>query len=283
MDWIKQLRAKLFPNESNSFVYTSDEEFSQYLSETLAEYESRRISDTSLNEIWDIYFKLKFFDQLITDFKGFVKIKPEYENNPLKSNDMYIAVEPYVAYDTSFNPNEFASAEQYASDVLKTLLDYFKEYELNGLTPSTDSIGFKGFNYAVTRLVEWVQHQPNEALRRELDRGNNTNWPYLIQSYINSGSPNKEVIRKLNGLKHILGNSSLDHTIREMLNEQKERVVRYQFESYRVMYDPKLRRNVIVATRLEDTITDRKKEVSLVQFVQELIILEEILQSLIHS
>ena len=35
-------------------------------------------------------------------------------------------------------------------------------------------------------------------------------------------NPNKEIIRKLNGLKHILGNPELDSTIREMLNEQKE-------------------------------------------------------------
>jgi hypothetical protein len=63
---------------------------------------------------------------------------------------MYIAVKPYVAYDTSFNPNEFASAEQYASDVLKTLLEYFQETE----DENSDSIGFKGFNYVVTRLVE---------------------------------------------------------------------------------------------------------------------------------
>lgn len=258
MNWIKQLRARLFPSESASFIYTSDEAFSKYLSETISEYESKRISDTSLNDLWDIYFQLKYFDQLITDFKGFVKIKPEYANNPIKSNDMYIAVQPYVSYDTSFNPNEFASAEQYASEVLKTLLDYFKEYELNE-TPGVDSIGFKGFNYAVTRLVEWVKNQPNELLRRELDKGNNTNWGLLITEYVKSGTPNKEVIRKLNGLKHILSNSNLDSTIREMINEQKERVVRYQFESYRIMYDPKLRRNVLVPVRLEDTITDRQK------------------------
>jgi hypothetical protein len=81
----------------------------------------------------------------------------------------------------------------------------------------------------------------------------------LINSYINSGSPNKEIIRKLLGLKRILTNPNLDSTIKEMINEQKERVVRYQFESYRVMYDPKLKRNVVIATRLEDTITDRQK------------------------
>jgi hypothetical protein len=51
MGWAKELRSRLFPSESESFVYTSDEDFSKYLSETLSEYESRRLSDNSLDEL----------------------------------------------------------------------------------------------------------------------------------------------------------------------------------------------------------------------------------------
>jgi hypothetical protein len=90
---------------------------------------------------------------LLSDFNSFVDLKLEFKTSALKSIDMYVSIQPYVRYDTSFNPNEFATADQYASDVLKTLLEYFKEYPSDG-TPGNDPIGFKGYNFAVTRLCE---------------------------------------------------------------------------------------------------------------------------------
>lgn len=261
LELIKTLRKTLFPAEEFSYTYDDPIEFSRLISSTISEYEGRRLSEPKLDKLYDTYFTLKFFDNLLADFDGFVKIKPEFENSALKSLDMYMSVKPYVSYDTSFNPNEFASAEQYASEVLKTLLDYFKEYELNDITESTDAIGFKGFNFAVTRMIEWIEQEGTTSLKEELDKGNDINWVRLINEFIKKGGyENKEVIKKLLGLKHILkSDSKLDSTIREMINEQRERVVRYQFEGYRIMYDPTLKRNVLVPVKLEDGITDRQK------------------------
>lgn len=258
---IKALRSALFPTEQISYTYQGPAEFTRLINSTLAEYESRRLTNSELDRLWDTYFQLKFFDNLLEDFDGFVRIKPEFQNSSVKDLNMYVSVNPYVSYDTSFNPNEFASAEQYASEVLKTLLDFFKEGELvdGNEVEGKDGIGFKGFNYAVTRLVEWAEHQKNPIIKSELDKGNNIDWVTLIDNYLKSDSYNKEVAKKLIGLKKILGNPNLDSTIREMINEQRERVVRYQFESYRVMYDPGLRRNVIVPLRVEDSVTESQK------------------------
>ena len=259
IELIKRLREVLFPSQKFEYKYDGKNSFSKLIAETISEYESRRLTNNALDKLWDTYFMLKHFDQLLSDFDSFIDIKPEFKNNALQSMDMYMSVKPYVRYDTSFNPNEFASAEQYASEVLKTLLDFFKEYDAE--KELDEVIGFKGFNYSVTRLIEWVEQQPNPALKDELTKGNDINWSSLIEYYIAANANNLEVVKKLRGLKHIFDTATLDDTLREMLNEQKERVVRYQFESYRMMYDPGLRRNVLVPLRVEDGITDRQKGV----------------------
>ena len=262
IELIKELYNALHPGSQFDYTYDGKNGFTKLINTTLAEYESRRLSNPQLDSLWDTYFKLCFFDQLLSDFDGFVDLKQEFKTSSLKSMDMYISVKPYVAYDTSYNPNEFASAEQYASEVLKTLLDYFREYNATG-EQGYDSIGFKGFNYAVTRLCEWVESGNDSVLKDELDRGNNINWGLLIQKFIEAKNRkgDDEVIKKLKGIQMIFNVPTLDSTIREMLNEQKERVVRYQFESYRFMWDPGLKRNVLVPLRVEDGITDRQKGV----------------------
>ena len=259
LNLIKTLHETLHKGVPFNYTYDGKNGFTKLINTILTEYESQRLTKSSLDDLWDTYFKLKFFDQLLSDFDAFVDLKQEFKESPLQSIDMYVSVKPYVAYDTSYNPNEFASAEQYASEVLKTLLDYFREIDSGEL--GHDAIGFKGFNYAVTRLIEWTESQNNAVLRNELDQGNNINWNLLISKYIEANAGDKEVVKKLRGLQAIFNTPSLDPTIREMLNEQRERVVRYQFESYRFMWDPGLRRNVLVPLRVEDGITDRQKGV----------------------
>lgn len=126
------------------------------------------LTDDGIGKLWDKYFQLKFFDQLISDFSDFITIKPEYQKGRYKSNKMYEYKGPYVKYDTSFNPDEFASADQYASSFIKTLLDsYFKKIDLDG-RPLDEAIGFDDFNYAITKVVQWAESSTNPNTRREL-------------------------------------------------------------------------------------------------------------------
>ena len=86
---------------------------------------------------------------------------------------MYEYKGPYVKYDTSFNPDEFASAEQYASNYIQALLDYFHKCNLNG-TLSEESITFEGFNKAICDLKEFLRGSSSSSLRLEIYRGENT-------------------------------------------------------------------------------------------------------------
>ena len=83
---------------------------------------------------------------------------------------MYEYLGPHVDYDTSFNPDEFASADQYASSYLKAILEYFTKREVNG-NPSEEPITFDGLNEALCDLKEYLLRESNRNLRYQLYRG----------------------------------------------------------------------------------------------------------------
>jgi hypothetical protein len=86
---------------------------------------------------------------------------------------MYEYIGPFVKYDTSFNPDEFASAEQYTSAFTQTILDFFTIRNLNG-TPSEIPITFDGFNRAMCDLKEFILNSDDPTLRSKLYDGDNT-------------------------------------------------------------------------------------------------------------
>ena len=261
MDLIEDLWKTLFPDKTLNKEYTgSDEDFTNLILDTLYEYERLYLfKPEDLESKWDSYFQLKYFDQLLESFSDFIKLKPEWNNNWKRGMDMYTYIGPYVKYDTSFNPNEFASAEQYASAYTQAILDYFKRVELNG-QESKEAITFEGFNRAICDLKEYVLGQQSRALRLQLYKGDDTNWDLLINSYCRTSNARPETVRILKGIQNLLGKDSiLDNKIKQVLQQQANRIIRYEFVGYRKGYDPILKRNVITEIRLKDSKIDTLK------------------------
>ena len=221
MELLQTLWNKLFEGRPLNLEYTSDEDFNKLLTEVCTTF-ARDIlfKPSELKPLWDTYFQLRYFDQLIVDFSDFVTIKPEWNNSGRKGIDMYEYRGPYVKYDTSFNPDEFASAEQYASAYLQAILDYFPKIELDG-KPSTESITFDGFNTAICDLKDFLLSYNRSSLRLELYKGQDTNWDKLINAYCNRVGARPETVKTLRGIQKLLGeNSTLDNKINKYYNNR---------------------------------------------------------------
>ena len=260
MELLQTLWNKLFEGRPLNLEYTSDEDFNKLLTEVCTTF-ARDIlfKPSELKPLWDTYFQLRYFDQLIVDFSDFVTIKPEWNNSGRKGIDMYEYRGPYVKYDTSFNPDEFASAEQYASAYLQAILDYFPKIELDG-KPSTESITFDGFNTAICDLKDFLLSYNRSSLRLELYKGQDTNWDKLINAYCNRVGARPETVKTLRGIQKLLGeNSTLDNKIKQVLQQQVNRITRYEFVGIRKSYDPNLKRNVVTEIRLKDSKIDKLK------------------------
>ena len=258
LELIKNLRAKLFQNEKFDYEYDgSDESFTTLLAQTLSEFQKRYIKNREgLSEVWDDYFILKYFDSLLIDFADFIRIKPKWRNVSKKGIDMYEYLGPHVNYDTSYNPDEFASAEQYSSAYLKALMEYFKKIEPNG-KESVESITFDGLNSALCDLKEFLVRNPSRDLRFEIYKGENADWDYLINSFINSKQASPDTIRILKGLQRLLSDKpnvgiNLDNKIKQVLRQEANRIIRYEFLGFRKNYDGRIRRNIVTQIRLKD-------------------------------
>lgn len=260
MELLQTLWNKLFEGQPLNLEYTSDEDFNKLLTKVCTTFARDVLFKPSeLKPLWDTYFQLRYFDQLLVDFSDFVTIKPEWNNSGRKGIDMYEYRGPYVKYDTSFNPDEFASAEQYASAYLQAILDYFTKVELDG-KPSTEAITFDGFNAAICDLKDFLSSYNLSSLRLELYKGQNTNWDKLIDKYCGRVGARPETVKTLRGIQKLLGsNSDLDNKIKQVLQQQVNRIVRYEFVGIRKSYDSNLKRNVITEIRLKDSKIDKLK------------------------
>lgn len=263
MELITKLWSILSPNKELNTSYQGEDAFTKLIADMLALYESKRLSDPELDKVdtWNTYFTLKYFDQLISSFSDFIQIKPEYASGRKKSNNMYNYIGPHVNYDTSFNPEEFTTAEQYASVYIQTLLDkFFHQVNAKGdILPET--IGFKGFNAAITKLISWMESHSSEAIRQELYNETDMDWDWVIDKFLEDSSvATKDIVNILRGVKRLMGKSSpLDNKIKQILLMQAMRATSYEYEVFRPKWDPKLHSNVIVALRLREEMTDRQK------------------------
>lgn len=255
---MKSVWDALHENSNNSFEYEyngNDESFTIKLANIITDFEKAYISNPEkLDAVWDDYFMLKYFDQLLVDFSDFVTIKPEWSGRRYKGKDMYEYRGPYVKYDSSFNPDEFASIEQYSSAFTKALLDYLKKDD------GKEAITFEGFNRAMCDLKEFIQSQDSAALRRMLYEGENTDWNTLINKYCKWFGRNADTVKILRSIQKVLDKSSQwDQKIKQVLQQQANRVVRYEFVGIRKSYDPVLKKNVVTEIHLKDSKVDKLK------------------------
>lgn len=271
----EQLYGKV--NHFSTFSTKQEEEFTNAVHKLLNDYAVKRSTLDKGHSVFADYMILKNFDSLIaSEFKTIIKVKPKFEGSERISPNMYDYMGSRVEYDDTYG-EEYASASDYSSPLVKALLNYFhgreivwevRDGEKVRVERDTDrSIGFETFSNLITRVKEWGETSPGA---RDIIHGDvNTNWVKLINNFIDANSHELTIdeLNALRGMKHYLfaDDKTTDGKISPNVNQlkrmfvsQAKKTVRYRYLIVSPKYNARTHRVEMVTTELSDRLVDQQ-------------------------
>lgn len=220
----------------------SYEELTDYQNTLLAEYRARLSNNTS-GEAYDAFVILSNFDQLLGTFAPYISIA--YPNAHSYNPSRYHYNGPSVKHYTGvMSKDEFASAEDNASDISKILLDYFQEVDENGHDVEGASINIKGFNSAMTKVYNWakqIKDENNTPLLTGNTKIDSENMYKILDIYINKLGNNgldyqhiTYLKNKLRGIQKYIYGGKIDPNLTLMLTHQLEKTMPSNYIEYNI-------------------------------------------------
>lgn len=243
--------------------FQSDAQFTKSVKSILASFESRiKNQDISkIEDAFEAYIQLKYFDHFISDEISFIAIKPEFVHSNTLGKEMYISNSPFNYKDRLASYSEEAGTEDYTSSFVKLLLNYFKA--------DGKRIGFEGFQAVAGRLIEWVESTANNELQKALYLGidESIDGKYgivqLLEAFANEPSISANLKSLTRGILDNIFNSNLESKVKKIFLNQMITSVRYAYMAYRIKYDPDSKESGAYAMRftsmlLQSDLVDRQ-------------------------
>lgn len=228
-------------NDINTNVNDLTTAYRQVIDEFKLRSEQLTEKDPKFDEAYNAYVILTHFNSLLSKYAPFISILPEYRNTTDFYVDMYTFKGPHVEHYTGFSTNEHVDAEDQTSDLVKILLDYFPEVNINGQPIDNTSITLTGFLSSMTKVILAVQNEPLlSEYKSELQNGVNANMSMLIDKYLeylNQGvivnAKHKSYLQnKLRGIKHFIYDSNLSKEVKDTFTATASKTKPASYVSY---------------------------------------------------
>jgi hypothetical protein len=197
-------------------------------------------STANLN-VYNAYVILTNFDRLLNLHAPFIQIAPEYTKTSHYNPKRYTYVGAEVKHYTGvMSTDEFMSAENNTSEIVKILLQYFQEIDTHGHPIEGTSINLGGFNSAMTKVYAWAQ--TNEEAKEELAKDSKADFGKIIDLYLNAVGNNEiknahltYLTNKLRGIKHFIYDGRIPEELSVVFTHLVEKTVPSSYVQYDIM------------------------------------------------
>lgn len=202
----------------------------------LSKYRAQ-MSETDNTDVYDAYVILSNFDQMLKNFAPYITVV--YPNSNHYHPKRYQYEGPSVKHYTGVMSNdEYASAEDNASDIAKILLEYFSEVDENGNDIEAAPIGIKGFNSAMTKVYTWAKDKGRISGNTVTDSNTLYN---IIEDYLNLYATKKlpllhrtYLTSKLRGIQKYIYGGKIEADLVLSLTHQLEKTMPSNYIEYNI-------------------------------------------------
>lgn len=192
-------------------------------------------------EVYNTYVIITNFDKLLSLHAPFIQVAPEYAKSSQYHPKRYTYIGAEVKHYTGvMSTDEFMSAENNTSDIVKILLQYFQEVDENNHPIEGTSINLGGFNSAMSKVFAWAQ--TNEAARAILAEDSNADFGKIIGMYLDSvkGKKVKDahityLTNKLRGIKHFIYGNKIPDELKIVFTHLVEKTVPSSYIQYDIV------------------------------------------------
>lgn len=227
----------LFLNEEIGNIDTLSYDELNDLQKTLLSKYKAQISENDNTDVYDAYIILSNFDQMLKNFAPYITVV--YPNSNHYHPKRYQYEGPSVKHYTGVMSNdEYASAEDNASDIAKILLEYFSEVDENGNDIEGAPIGIKGFNSAMTKVYTWAKD--NGRISGNTVTDSNTLYN-IIEDYLNLYATKKlpllhrtYLTSKLRGIQKYIYGGKIEADLVLSLTHQLEKTMPSNYIEYNI-------------------------------------------------
>lgn len=227
----------LFLNEEIGNIDTLSYEALNDLQKTLLSKYRAQMSENDNTDVYDAYVILSNFDQMLKNFAPYITVV--YPNSNHYHPKRYQYEGPSVKHYTGVMSNdEYASAEDNASDIAKILLEYFSEVDENGNDIEGAPIGIKGFNSAMTKVYTWAKDTGRISGNTVTDSKTLYN---IIEDYLNLYATKKlpllhrtYLTSKLRGIQKYIYGGKIEADLVLSLTHQLEKTMPSNYVEYNI-------------------------------------------------
>lgn len=220
-----------------------DETITNTINKALNDFKSDPTNFTSNNSsAAKAFYLLESFDEIVEKNIDCIRMKQKYVNNKdVKGVNMYEWTGPTIKVDASWSSDENSPLNKYSSKLIKKLCEYIPEIDDSGRVIPSSSISFKGFNAAISRVVNWVNNGNTPSwVMDEIDRGLDCDWAKIIDEYKKNKKENDSLKNVLNAIQNIIfgknknGNYYLTQEVRDSFAYQINNSARANWIGYRL-------------------------------------------------
>lgn len=227
----------LFLNEDIGNIDTLSYDELHDLQKTLLSKYRAQMSENDNTDVYDAYVILSNFDQMLKNFAPYITVV--YPNSNHYHPKRYQYEGPSVKHYTGVMSNdEYASAEDNASDIAKILLEYFSEIDENGNDIEGAPIGIKGFNSAMTKVYTWAKDNGRISGNTVTDSNALYN---IIEDYLNLYATKKlpllhrtYLTSKLRGIQKYIYGGKIEADLVLSLTHQLEKTMPSNYVEYNI-------------------------------------------------
>lgn len=227
----------LFLNEDVGNIDTLNYDELNDLQKTLLSKYRAQMSENDNTDVYDAYVILSNFDQMLKNFAPYITVV--YPNSNHYHPKRYQYEGPSVKHYTGvMSNNEYASAEDNASDIAKILLEYFSEIDENGNDIEGAPIGIKGFNSAMTKVYTWAKDNGRISGNTVTDSNALYN---IIEDYLNLYATKKlpllhrtYLTSKLRGIQKYIYGGKIEADLVLSLTHQLEKTMPSNYVEYNI-------------------------------------------------
>lgn len=217
-----------------NYNFDDDFAFTSYINLVLAYAQNEIIKKQMRGEVnYDIrtaFIKLACFDELILA-SGFVQYNPNADITNVLSKDRYTFTGETIDYGKSMF-EEHADSEDYTSKLIKIILDSIDCLDYQG--NSTVKLGLKGFNEAMSVVVNWAKSGVNPTAFNLITDPDNRNYAEIIRLYLNGRVKSRTIRFALNGILKYLFAEDTPTQIKQMFNAQSDSTVKAVYLEYSI-------------------------------------------------
>lgn len=222
--------------ELQDYEYNFDDDFAftSYINLVLAYSQNEIIKKQMRGEVnYDIrtaFIKLACFDELLFN-SGFVQFNPEADTTDIISKDRYVFTGETIDYGKSMF-EEHADSEDYTSKLIKIVLDSIDCLDYKG--NPTIKLGLKGFNEAMSEVVNWAKSGINRTAFNLITDPNNRDYAKIIKLYLDGRVKSRTIRFALNGILKYLFAEDTPTQIKQMFNAQSDSTVKAVYLEYSI-------------------------------------------------